>query len=130
MKPVAILVDPMQAVGEHRGDGALARAGNAHHDDHGRRSVGLHDTRSGAAARSMSHTSSPLECTRAPGKSSPENTRCKMSRLSAPSTRNSISRVEANAGKVKVTRGTNGSHPALATPSTQRSFSSGARDCG
>src|ERR1700682_2358314 len=131
MEPVAVFVDPVQAVGQHRRDRALAATGNAHHHDDGRNvRRRFHDTPCGAAARSMSHTRSPLQCTRAPGKSSPENTRCKMSRLSAPSTKNSISRVEASAGNVSVTRGTNGSHPALATPSTQRSFSSSARDCG
>src|SRR4029077_2989856 len=131
MKPVAVLVGPMQPMGQHRGDRALAGAGNAHHHEDGR-SFGrrFHDTVSGAAARSMSQTSSPSAYARVAGKCPPENTRRRMSRLPAPSTRNSISRVEASAGKVSVTRGTNGSMPALPTPSTQRFFSSSAREPG
>src|SRR6266550_6707926 len=46
MEPVAVFIDPMQPVGEHRCNRALAAAGNSHHQDDGRitcRRVRLHD---------------------------------------------------------------------------------------
>ena len=78
-----------------------------------------------AAARPRGQRATPARRLRrhdVRGGSSPDKTRLEISRLSAPSTRNSISRAEASAGNVKVTRGTNGSMPALSTPSTQRWF--------
>jgi hypothetical protein len=36
MEPVTVFVDPMKAMREHRGDGAFARTGDAHHDQDGR----------------------------------------------------------------------------------------------
>ena len=103
MKPVAVLIGPMQAMREHRRDGAFAGAGNAHHHDDGRNfRWRLHD----AVLRRRGAVDQPDQIRRRNGRGCPADPRratrgCRISRLPAPSTRNSISRVEASAGNVK-----------------------------
>ena len=71
-----------------------------------------------AARRSRRRT-----CARRRAGSRLRTARVKIALFSAPPTRNSISRQEASAGKVRVTRGTKGSTCAFGTPTTQRSVS-------
>ena len=129
VKPVAVLVAPAEPPGETIGDGALARAGDAHHHQRAR-SLTAHqnspESRPGPPAR-------PSRRWIARGWRAGSRLRTAASRshaCRAPATSNSISRQEARVGSVRVTRGTNGSTFALGTPTTQRAVSSSAGSPG
>src|SRR5487761_1960940 len=132
VKPVAVLISPVQPFGEPGRDRAFAGSGDPHHDQRARRFTGLvvHEGSPPSAARSASNTVSPMERARFAGRSSCPSRRVRIARFCEPATSNSISRQEPSAGKVSVTLGTKGSTCALGTPTTQRLVSSTAGSSG
>src|SRR4051812_42270127 len=103
VKVVTILEYPTDSLGEFDGNGGLSRTRYAHDNERVKRicrSIFGHAERP-AAAPSTSHVVSPCECARRAGKPSPAMTRATIACLSAPATRNSISRQDANVGNVR-----------------------------